>query len=81
MKNYNAKNIEKHSNNYWIISDLLKEYYDKDITDDELEKRLKNVDKASLLQVCHFLDIERKWYKKQYDTIEENYKLYIKRHK
>lgn len=81
MKNYNAKNIENHSNNYWLISDLLKEYYDNDIPDDELEKRLKNVDKASLLHVCHFLDIERKWYKKQYDMIEQNYKLYIKRHK
>ena len=81
MKNYNTKNIKNHANDYWIIADLLKEYYDNDITDDELEKRLKNVDKVSLLHVCHFLDIDRKWYEKQYDMNKENYKLYIQRHK
>lgn len=81
MKNYNAKNIKNHANDYWIIADLLKEYYDNDISDDELEKRLENVDKISLLHVCHFLDIDRKWYEKQYDMNKESYKLYIQRHK
>jgi hypothetical protein len=81
MKNYNVKSIKNHANDYWIIADLLKEYYDNDITDDELEKRLKNVDKVSLLHVCHFLDIDRKWYEKQYDMNRESYKLYIQRHK
>ena len=47
----------------------------------ELEKRLKNVDNVSLLHVCHFLDIDRKWYEKQYDMYRESYKLYIQRHK
>ena len=80
MKNYNAKNIKNHAVDYWIIADLLKEYYDNDIQDDELEKRLKNIDKVSLLHVCHFLDIDRKWYEKQYDMSRGSYNLYIQRH-
>lgn len=59
------------SNDYKIISELLKEYYDKDIPDSELYKRLENVDKLSLFLVAHFLDIDKKRYQKEFDKIQD----------
>lgn len=80
MKNYNPQTIKNHADDYKVIADLLKEYHDNDIADDELEKRLKNVDKSSLMHVCLFLDIDRKWYERQYDMSRNSYKLYKERH-
>lgn len=58
-------------NDYKIISELLKEYYDKDISDNELYKKLENVDKLSLFLVAHFLDIDKKRYQKEFDKIQD----------
>lgn len=81
MREYNAKKIQNRTNDYSIIADLIKELYEKDISDNELKERLKKVDKIALIYVCHFLDIDRKWYEKQYDLTKNSYKTYMERHR
>ena len=80
MRSYNTSTIKNHTDDYRIIADLLKEYHDKDLQDDEIQKRLKNVSKSWLMHVCLFLDIDRKWYEKQFDMSRESYKIYKERH-
>ena len=43
-----------------IVSDLLKEFHTHDIPNNELEKKLENINKSDLFNICFFLDLEKK---------------------
>lgn len=58
-------------NDYRLISDLLKEDMIKEISDQELEKRLENVSKLALYKVMYFEHLDRKWYEKQFDNLRK----------
>jgi len=81
MRDYNPETIKNHAPDYKVIADLLHEFAEKEISDLELEKRLENVNKSSLLHVIHFLDIERKRYEGELNRVNESNKLYRERHR
>ena len=52
---------------YHIISEILKEDYENYISDEELEKKLKNVSKLALYKVMYFEYVDREYYEKELD--------------
>jgi hypothetical protein len=65
-------------NNFDKVINLLKEYHDNDIKENDLNKKLKEIDKESLFYALYFTRLDKDYYKKQYyktksDLIDRKY--------